>query len=41
VIAGGSLFVDYEHASTSFTNNEMRTYDASSGVWMAGVTLSL
>jgi hypothetical protein len=41
VIAGGSLFVDYEHVSTTLTNNEMRSYDTSSGVWMAGVTLSL
>jgi len=41
VIAGGSLFVDYEHTSLSLTNNDMTQFDASSGVWMAGVTLSL
>jgi len=41
VIAGGSLFVDYEHVDTKLTTNEMRSFDASSGVWMAGVTLSL
>lgn len=41
VIAGGSLFVDYEHVDTTLTNKSNMTFDASSGVWMAGVTLSL
>jgi hypothetical protein len=41
VVAGGSLFVDYEHADTTMTNNEMTQFDTTTGVWMAGVTLSL
>lgn len=40
-LAGASVFVDYEHTSLGLTNKEMTQYDASSGVWMAGVTLSL
>jgi hypothetical protein len=41
LVAGASLFVDYEHVSTSLTNNSMGKFDVSSGVWMLGVTLSL
>lgn len=41
LIAGGSLFVDYEHVQTGLTNNNSMQYDATSSVWMAGVTLSL
>ena len=41
VIAGGSVFVDYEHADATLHNGNMATFDESSGVWMAGVTLSL
>jgi opacity protein-like surface antigen len=41
VLAGGSIFVDYEHVDTSFSNNEMAKFGTSSGVFMAGVTLSL
>ncbi|MGE5184417.1 MAG: outer membrane beta-barrel protein [Acidobacteriota bacterium] len=41
LIAGGSLFVDYEHVQTNLTNNENTQFETSSGIWMAGVTLSL
>jgi len=41
VLAGGSVFVDYEHVDTSFANNDMTKFGTSSGVFMAGVTLSL
>lgn len=41
VIAGGSVFVDYEHTSATLQNNNMASFDETAGVWMAGVTLSL
>jgi hypothetical protein len=40
-VVGGSVFVDYERTSTSLTNNEMAKFDSVTGVWSAGVTLSL
>jgi hypothetical protein len=41
ILAGCSVFVDYEHVWTSIKNNSMETFDENSGVFMAGVTLSL
>jgi hypothetical protein len=41
LIAGGSIFVDYEHASTAMTNNDMVQFHTSSGVWMLGAMLAL
>jgi hypothetical protein len=41
VVAGGSVFVDYEHTDTSMSNNSAETFDQTTGIWMAGVTLSL
>jgi hypothetical protein len=40
-VAGGSVFVDYERASTSFVNDAMTKYDTTAGMWTAGVTLAL
>ncbi len=41
LVTGASLFVDYEHTSTGMTNGNADTFDQTTGVWMAGVTLSL
>ncbi len=41
LIGGASVFVDYEHTSTTMTNNEMATFDQTTGIWMLGATLSL
>ncbi len=41
VLAGGSIFVDYEHAETSVQNDQPDKYDTKIGMLMLGVTLSL
>jgi hypothetical protein len=41
-VAGGSIFVDYERAQTTFTNSMYSlSYGGGAGVFMAGVTVSI
>jgi hypothetical protein len=42
-VAGGSIFIDYTYADTTFTkqNAAMAQLDGSAGMWTLGLTLSI
>ncbi len=39
-ITGASVFMDYQHSSSTVTNDRMSTADISTGMWTLGATVS-